>query len=197
MQPTRSAETVTDQNLAARIANNDQHAFNQLYDRFSASLLGIITGWVKDTGIAENLLQDVFVRAWSCRQRYDGSKGRLFSWLYRMSRNICIDYYRSRRFRDAKYNVSFESLLNGIADLNSTALTVDAIALRKLVDGLKKEEKEVIDLMYYKGFSQCEIASMLAMPLGTVKTRARRAIRQLHNIFVDDWEKCHAKISLN
>jgi RNA polymerase sigma-70 factor (ECF subfamily) len=186
-----------EQELVEGLINSDQQTFSRIYDKFSSSLFSMILGWIKDAEVAENLLQDVFLRAWMSRQRYDQSRGRLFTWLYKISRNICIDYYRSRRYKQTRALVAAEDLTNTLCDKKDSNGSVDAIALRDFVDCLRQEEKEVIDLMYFKGFTQCEIAKLLCMPLGTVKTRANRAVKNLRRIFMNDWDRADQYISLN
>jgi RNA polymerase sigma-70 factor, ECF subfamily len=194
---TQSVVTENEQDLVAGLVKSDQQTFSRLYDKFSSSLFNMITNWVKDAEVAENLLQDVFLKAWTNRERYDESKGRLFTWLYRISRNICIDYYRSRRYKQSRAFVTTEDIADILPDNQAFNRSVDSITLRKFVDDLREEEKEVIDLMYFKGFTQCEIAELLQMPLGTVKTRANRAVKNLRRVFMNDWERAVRLVSLN
>src|SRR5688572_30408504 len=79
---------------------NDQRHFSQLYETYSAALFGLIIKWIRDTMVAENLLQDVFVKAWSNRAQYDAAKGRIFTWLYNITRNVCIDHLRSKTHKN-------------------------------------------------------------------------------------------------
>jgi RNA polymerase sigma factor (sigma-70 family) len=197
MNTHQSVVAENEQDLVAGLVKSDQHTFSRLYDKFSSSLFSMIVNWVKDTEVAENLLQDVFLRAWNSRERYDESKGRLFTWLYRISRNICIDYYRSRRYKQSRAFITTEDIAEVLPDNQAFTRPVDSIMLRKFVNDLRQEEKEVIDLMYFKGFTQCEIAELLQMPLGTVKTRANRAVKNLRRVFMNDWERALRLVSLN
>lgn len=197
MNTNQNLAAENEQDLVAGLVASDQQSFRRLYDKFSSSLYGTIVSWIKDTEVAENLLQDVFIKAWKNRERYNESKGRLFTWLYKISRNICIDYYRSRRYKNSKADVITDDISNVLSDNSTFARSVDTIMLRKFVNGLRHEEKEVIDLMYFKGFTQCEIAELLSMPLGTVKTRANRAVKNLRRVFMNDGEKAMQLVSLN
>jgi RNA polymerase sigma factor (sigma-70 family) len=186
-----------DQDLVHCLQSNDHRLFGQLYDRFSGALLGIILTRVSDAGIAENLLQDVFVKAWRRRELYDASKGRIFTWLYSITRSICIDYLRSRSHKKARASVLSDDLSALLPGQQTDSYPADSIGVREMVSNLHKDEKEVIELMYFKGFTQREIARMMNIPLGTVKTRMRRAIRNLRAIFTKDWEDAMQAISLN
>ena len=197
MNTHQSVVAENEQDLVAGLVKSDQQTFSRLYDKFSSSLFIMITSWVKDAEVAENLLQDVFLRAWKNRERYNESKGRLFTWLYRISRNICIDYYRSRRYKQRRALHITDDMPDILSDNHVFSRSIDSIELRKFVNNLRQEEKEVVDLMYFKGFTQCEIAELLSMPLGTVKTRANRAVKNLRRVFMNDWERAVRLISLN
>lgn len=192
------ANPVTEYRMVHCLKSDDPRNFSQVYDHFSPSLLGILLRWVKDTETAENLLQDVFVKAWRCRHLYEEEKGRVFTWLYRISRNICIDYFRSRYYKRDRMSLSG----NDLPDLMSRANEIndiipDAIGLRKLVHTMRREEREVVDMMYFKGMTQRQIAEAMGIPLGTVKTRMNKAIKELRYYFKNDWKQALKKISLN
>jgi RNA polymerase sigma-70 factor, ECF subfamily len=202
-QPTMSVNTTKtfpDQQqdeILQCLQGNDQRLFSKLYDNYSGSLYGLIVSWIKDTEVAENLLQDVFVKAWRCRQMYDASKGKIFTWLYNISRNICIDHLRSKAYKKSKASLFSDDITALLPGINTGSVVPDTIGLRKLVDSLRKEEKEVIELMYFKGFTQREIAILMNTPLGTVKTRVSRAIKNLRYYFNKDWKGAVKTISLN
>ncbi len=179
------------------LQGGDQRHFSKLYDSYSDALFGLITKWIKDTEVAENLLQDVFVKAWRNRLQYDAAKGRIFTWLYNITRNICIDHYRSKAHKQGKASVLSDDIPVLLPPGNKVSFLPDTIDLRKLVNTLRQEEKEVVELMYFKGFTQSEIADIMNMPLGTVKTRMSRAIRNLRYFFKQDWKQAIQNISLN
>jgi RNA polymerase sigma factor (sigma-70 family) len=183
--------------LLQSLTCNDPRRFSELYDNFSAALFGLIMRWIRDTEVAENLLQDVFMKAWRCREQYDASKGRLYTWLYNITRCICIDYLRSKAHRLNKASMLSDNVAVIIPTGNIDSPQPDTIGLRKLVNTLRREERELIELMYFKGFTQREIATMMNVPLGTVKTRMSRAIRNLRYYFKMDWKQGIQSISLN
>ncbi|MBL7729626.1 MAG: RNA polymerase sigma factor [Chitinophagaceae bacterium] len=184
--------------LLACLVSNDQRHFGRIYDRFSGALLSIIRKWVKDPELSENLLQDVFVKAWKNRFLYEEEKGRLFTWLYKIARNSCIDYFRSRACKKSRVFVFGEDIpCLAAMHAEEGGVQPDAIGLRQIVDTLRKEEKEVVDLVYFKGLTQRQVAEMMNLPLGTVKTRMSRAIKELRCFFKSDWQKAETMILLN
>src|ERR1700687_4328796 len=136
MNTHQSLATENEQDLVTGLVKSDQQTFSRLYDKFSSSLLGMIISWVKDAEVAENLLQDVFVKAWMSRERYDESKGRLFTWLYKICRNICIDYYRSRRYKQSRASVIMDNMSDVLSDDYAFAGSMDTIMLHKSVNSL-------------------------------------------------------------
>ena len=186
-----------DEDLLRCLRSGDHRLFGKLYDRFSGALYGIILTRVSDAGMAENLLQDVFVKAWRRRELYDPSKGRIFTWLFNITRSICIDYLRSKAHKQAKASVLSDDLSEVVPGKQTDRFPTDGIGVREMVSNLRTEEKEVIELMYFKGFTQREIANLMNIPLGTVKTRMRRAIKNLRAIFTNDWEDAIRAIPLN
>ena len=179
------------------LQSNEQLHFSKFYNRFSAALFGLILNWIKDAEVAENLLQDVFVKAWRGRELYDPSKGRIYTWLYNIARNTCIDFLYSKTFKKTKASLLSDDMAVLVPSLKNGGLTPDTIGLRKLVNTLREEEREVIELMYFKGFTQTEIAAIMNMPLGTVKTRVSRAIKNLRYFFKKDWKQAIQNVSLN
>ena len=164
------------------LQSGDQQDFTKLYDWFSGAIFGIILRWINDKGAAENLLQDVFVKAWKNKALYDASKGRIFTWLYNITRHQCIDYLRSKAYKQSRLAILDDIHQGLLPARNTDMILADAIGLRKLVHNLKEEYKVLVELSYFQGYTQDEIAKMLNMPLGTVKTRLRTALIQLREI---------------
>jgi RNA polymerase sigma factor (sigma-70 family) len=187
-----------EEELVSCLTSGDQQDFSRLYDHYSGSLYGILLRWIKDAEIAQNLLQDVFVKAWRCRHQYCETKGRLFTWLYRIARNLFIDYYRSRNYKKQRLCVSEEDipgLLNREAE--GSMIHPDTIGVHKLLNMLRGEERDLLNMMYFKGMTQRQIAEVLDIPVGTVKTRMNKAIKELRYFFKNDWKHAMKTISLN
>ena len=166
--------------LVQLLRQRSQHVFSYLYDNYSGALLSIIRNIVNDEELANDVLQEVFVKVWKQIDSYDSSKGRLFTWMLNVARNASIDTIRSKSFQNSRQN---RELTEDVYSSGGSSETrTDHIGLRKLVHNLKEEYKVLVELSYFQGYTQDEIAKMLNMPLGTVKTRLRTALIQLREI---------------
>ena len=156
---------------------------NILYDNYSAALYGVIFRIVKTQEIAEDILQDVFLKIWNNFSQYDPGKGRLFTWMVNIARNQSIDKVRSKDFVNQQKNQSLDKTVSFMDLDKSTAYNPDTIGIRELVGKLDEEYRKIIDLIFFEGYSQSEAAEKLNIPLGTVKTRSRSAIIKLRQQF--------------
>ena len=174
--------TYSEQELVALLQQRDQKAFSYLYDNYSGALYGIINSIVPDKEIANDVLQNVFVNIWRKIESYDAMKGRLFTWMLNIARNASIDEIRSKGYKDSQKN---QPLPENV-DVNiAGAVTMPDIAdsgLRKVLTKLKSEQRTLLDLSYFQGFTHEEISKALNIPLGTVKTRIRSALIQLRTM---------------
>lgn len=161
----------------------DEAVMAKLYDMYSAALFGVISRIVRSDDAAKDVLQDAFIKIWRYGAKYDSSKGRLFTWMLNVSRNAAIDatrrsgYKMSAEIQSATVDVDIEH-----GKMTQAPMNVDVIGLKQKVAQLKPDLKEVIDLLYYSGYTQSEAAEKLGMPLGTLKTRARKAVRELRDL---------------
>ena len=160
------------------LQQKDEQAFSNLYDNYSGALFNIITQIVPDREIASDVLQEVFLNIWRKINSYDAAKGRLFTWMLNIARNAAIDKIRSRAYQDSLKNQSLPDDAGAFAGHSVISIT-DDYGLRKLVSKLKDEQKVLVELSYFQGFTHEEIARTLNIPLGTVKTRIRSALTQL------------------
>ncbi len=137
---------------------------------------------VKKEDIAEEVLQDVFMKIWNSIGQYDASKGRLFTWMFNVARNLSIDKLRSKEIkRDLKTDAVSDNV-HSIDRRHHDLQKVDTIGIEKLLDTLQKEQQLVIKLLYLQGYTQSEVAEEYGIPLGTVKTRHRLAMIQLRKL---------------
>ena len=170
--------TYNEKDLVLLLKSRDSRAFSYLYDNYSGSLYTIITQIVKDVELASDVLQEVFVNIWKRIESYDPDKGRLFTWMLNIARNASIDMLRSKSFQNSQKNLSMSDNSNPGTG-GSTKLNIDTIGFRRVLERLKKEQRVLIDLAYFKGYTHEEIAEIEDIPLGTVKTRIRNALIQL------------------
>lgn len=154
-----------------------------LYDMYSASLYGVIVRIVQNNDLAEDLLQDTFVKIWNSFDSYDETKGRLFTWMVNLARNLSVDKLRSKDFKNSSKSQNIENSVGYIDEQQNSALNLDVLDVREMVDNLKPDAKAVLNLIYFKGFTHVEAAEELGIPLGTVKTRVRLAIINLRKLF--------------
>ena len=170
----------TELELVQLLKQRDQSAFGYLYDNYSGALLSVIHNIISDIDLANDVLQEVFVKIWRQIESYDETKGRLFTWMLNISRNASIDTTRSKGFQQNKQN---QELSEHVYDNSgSSEIPIDQIGLRKVVHQLKEEYRILMELTYFQGYTQDEIAKMLDIPLGTVKTRLRNALIQLRTV---------------
>ena len=176
------SEASTD--LIRRMAAGDQQAFSQFYDRHAALALRLITRIVRDPDDAADVLQEVFWSAWKAADSYDADRGTPEAWIITRARSRALDRLRSVRRRSATFVAPVDE---GIGATRSGAehgpgQAVDRVAVTTGLERLAAEEREVLELAYYAGLTQTEIARQLQAPLGTVKTRMRRALERLQGI---------------
>ncbi|PKA99928.1 RNA polymerase sigma-70 factor (ECF subfamily) [Flavobacteriaceae bacterium MAR_2009_75] len=169
--------------LVLRFQKKDVIAFEKLYGMYWENICGAINTIVKDKFLAEEICQDVFTKVWSNSESYNPSKGRFFTWVLNIARNAAIDKVRSKSFKDQKKNLSadyFVGILNKADNQHETDESpIDIPALKKLVLNLKEKCLEIIEMLYFKGYTQKETSQQLDIPLGTVKTRNRSCISKL------------------
>ncbi len=163
----------------ARLRTGDTAAMSVLYDMYSATLYGVVLQIVKVEEVAEDVLQEAFVKIWKSFDKYDASKGRLFTWMINICRNLAIDTIRSKQHRVSNTSEDITASFH----FSSDEFKPEHIGVRDMMDNLNPEQKQVIDLMYFEGLTQSEIADTYNIPLGTVKTRARSAVKLLTRIF--------------
>jgi len=173
--------TYTEKELIALLKQRDQRAFSYLYDNYSGALYGIVLQILENTELANDALQEVFINIWRKIETYDPAKGRLYTWMLNIARNASIDQLRSKNYQNSQKNQSIPENVDGLAG-SSTQMNVDSIGLKKMLEKLKMEQRVLIELAYFKGYTHEEIAEMEDMPLGTVKTRIRNALIQLRTL---------------
>ena len=136
---------------------------------------------MKEEDIAEEILQDVFLKIWDKIENYDASKGKLFTWMLNIARNQAIDKTRSKEMSKAKKTDDIDNLVNAV-NRQSIELQVDSIGLTEVLARLSKDQRFVVEHLYLKGYTQSELADEFNIPLGTVKTRLRLGMMELRSI---------------
>lgn len=176
------ATKYSEEQLIELLRNSDQSAFSYLYDNYSGALYGIIYKMLENQQLAEDILQEAFVKIWNNFANYDAAKGRLFTWMLNITRNLTIDTIRSKSYRKQLKIQNSENAVDNVSNNTNVAASFDALGIRKHLALLKTDQKQIIDLAYFEGFTQDEISKKLVIPLGTVKTRMRSAIMELRKV---------------
>ncbi|MFV8226059.1 RNA polymerase sigma factor [Christiangramia aquimixticola] len=171
--------------LILELQNGNQRAFERIYELYSESVYGIIYSIVNEKDVAEEILQDVFLKIWNNASSYNSEKGRFFTWILNIARNASIDQLRSKSHRNSKKNLAADNFVDILESKSNFIGTADAIGIQKYIKVLKPVCKKLIDLLFFKGFTQKETAEELEIPLGTVKTRNRACINQLRELLAD------------
>ncbi|MBI1183146.1 sigma-70 family RNA polymerase sigma factor [bacterium] len=159
----------------------DKRALNAIYKQYAMALCGVIKAVVKDDELSRDVFQDAMVKIWQQANRYDDTKGRLYTWMLNICRNTAIDATRSKAFKMASQIQTDE---NSVSDTNAyESQKPDHIGVPELVNVLPEDQQELVQLVYFKGYTQQEISDELKIPLGTVKTKVRSAVNKLRAHF--------------
>jgi RNA polymerase sigma-70 factor (ECF subfamily) len=175
--PTVSDGGVSDGDLIEGVAARDRDAFEELYHRYARAVLGMALRRMRDRGRAEDAVQDAFAAVWRSARTYDRSRGPGGAWLYTVARNVIVDGLRRTPEATVPGPPELPSTEPGPPDEAEAAW--NAWRIHRALESLPEHERPVIDLAYFSGLSQSEIASFLQIPLGTVKTRTRSALARL------------------
>lgn len=169
--------TYTEQELITALKSRREEAFSYLYDHYAAALNGVIRNIIPEVHTATDLLQDVFIKIWRQIDSYDPARGRLYTWMFTIARTAAIDHVRSKSWQNSLRNSALTEGSHQLADNNK--LPSEELGLRKIVHTLKEEHRTVLELSYFQGYTQEEIAQLVNVPLNTIKSRLRAAILQL------------------
>ncbi len=177
--PRMGSEATSDGDLIVRIAGGDRGAFEELYRRYARPVLGLALRRIGDRGRAEDAVQDAFTSVWRSARSYRPERGAGAPWLYTVARNAIVDTLR--RTPEPAAPVP-ETVSPGAGPPERAEESWLAWRVHRALEDLPEHERPVIELAYYGGLSQSEIAEFLAVPLGTVKTRTRAALARLADV---------------
>ena len=173
-----------DKHLVERLKRREPQAMSEMYDRYGRATYSLILRIVRNTGVAEDLVQETFLRIWNRVHAFDSERGALGVWMLAVARNRALDYVRSMDGRMAQCASQFEERESpgAFADFEQNLLNIDRVRLlRDALAKLNPNQREVIEMAYYEGLSQSEMAERMKRPLGTVKTWARTALKVLRD----------------
>lgn len=162
------------------LGNGDKKAITLLYENYADALYGVIKKIITDDDIAQDVLQESFVKIWRYSKKYDSSKAKLFTWLYRIVYNTSIDKVRSLKNRTGK-EVQIET--STVYKITSNGLNEDVLDIKKHLSSLDEKYQLVINALFFEGMTQQEASEELNIPLGTIKSRLKIGLRELKKIY--------------
>ena len=174
---------LTDLELLEQIGSRDRDALATLYDRYGRRVFALAVRILSDSVSSEEVTQDIFMSVWRRGATYTSKKGKFTTWLFSIAHNRTIDELRKRRRDRSRINDDIDDHLNlesgDISPAEATVAQSEYAKVRAAMENLPEEQKNVVELSYFKGLTQTEIATKTGQPLGTVKTRMRLALKKL------------------
>jgi RNA polymerase sigma factor (sigma-70 family) len=174
---------IAQNDLVIRLKNRERAALEILYDQYSGALYAAILRIIRQPDLADEILQDAFLRFWDKIDTYDSNKGRLFTWMLNVARNLAIDKTRSKEISQQSKTGDIENFVGVIDRQESGVLSVDTIGLTEILNRLTEEQRFVVEYLYLKGYTQSELAEESGLPLGTIKTRLRLGMIKLRKLY--------------
>lgn len=162
------------------LQKSDKRAISLLYENYADSLYGVISKVLTDGDLAQDALQETFIKVWKKARTYDSSKAKLFTWLYRIAYNTAIDKVRSYNNKSSK-EIQIES--STVYKLTADSLNQDVLDIKKHLNTLDEKYQIVINALFFEGMTQQEASDELEIPLGTIKSRLKIGLRELKKIY--------------
>jgi len=181
---TQWANKISDEQLMARLDGPEvEAALSKLYDRYSRTVFGVGSNILGDRSLAEELVQEVFLKVWRSSHTFDPSRGSFSTWLYRVTRSVALDLYRKRahKVRQVSNGEMHIAAVRDLSDGPQEVVDESWLTWRvsMALEVLDAPHREVIELAYFSGLSQREISERTGVPLGTVKSRTASAFKRL------------------
>lgn len=177
------ADTPTDEMLLRRVAKGDEEAFSSLYDRVAGTVYGVVRRVVRDPAQSEEVAQEVLVEVWRTAARFDPDRGAASTWIYTMAHRRAIDRVRSEQAsRDRTEHVGHRHRTRPHDSVSEQVqISFEHEQVRHALDGLTDLQREAVELAYYSGKTYREVAELLDVPVGTIKTRIRDGMIRLRD----------------
>lgn len=171
--------TQTDSYITQLLLSGDKRAIAYIYDKWAEPLFGVIYHICKDEAIAQDVLQDTFMKVWEKSETYDPKKSKLFTWIYQIARNKAIDAYRKTK-KSRTENIQKADIV--VSSIKSDQKLYHS-ELNKHISMLDSKYQEVLQSLFFDGMTQIEMSENTGIALGTIKTRLRIALRELREIY--------------
>lgn len=166
--------------IVSLLEQEDKKAISIIYENYSSALYGVILKITLNEALAEDALQESFVKIWKYAKKYDSKKAKLFTWMYRIARNTAIDKLRSHNL---KFTKEVQISDSNVYKLSTDSLNQDTIDLKKHVANLESKYQVVLNALYFEGMTQQEASEELKIPLGTIKSRLKIGLRELKKVY--------------
>jgi RNA polymerase sigma-70 factor (ECF subfamily) len=182
-----------DEKLIVLISQQQDGALAQLYDRYSRLVFSLAFAMINDRATAEEITLDVFMRVWQKAESYRSDQAKVSTWLTHIARNHTIDVLRRRAVRLDQYATNWDDALSDDGPRESdpqesTEISLQREHIQAALAQLPQEQKQALELAYFNGYTQRQVAEVLKQPLGTIKTRIRLALRKLRDVLRDEQE---------
>jgi RNA polymerase sigma factor (sigma-70 family) len=176
----------TENQLILALKNMESGAMNDLYQMYSDSLYRVISTIVQIEEVAQDILQETFIKIWKSFSQYDPSKGKLYTWMARLAKNLAIDYLRSVNHRNYAANEDFSILTQQIDQKFQVSYNPEIIGVKDMIHLLNVDQKVALDLIYFKGYTHVQAADELKITVGILRSRLQSAIALLRKLFIKD-----------
>ncbi len=170
----------TEKEIVSLLEKGDKKALNLLYENYADALFGVVKKIIPDDDTAQDVLQESFVKIWRYSKKYDASKAKLFTWLYRITYNTAIDKVRSLK---NKMDNEIQIDTSNVYKITSNELNHDVLDIKKHLNTLDEKYKIVLHALFFEGMTQQEASEELDIPLGTIKSRLKIGLRELKKIY--------------
>lgn len=166
--------------IVSLLGRGDKKAIHLLYENYADALYGVIKKIISDDDTAQDVLQESFVKIWRYSKKYDATKAKLFTWLYRIAYNTAIDKVRSLK---TKIDNEIQIETSSVYKITSNELNQDVLDIKKHLDSLDEKYQIVLHALFFEGMTQQEASEELDIPLGTIKSRLKIGLRELKKIY--------------
>jgi len=172
--------TLLEKHIVELLQERDEKAISLLYDNYANTLYGVAYKVVKDEDLAQDVVQESFVKIWKKSDSYDASKAKLFTWLFRITRNTAIDKLRSVNTKSDK---EIQIDVSDVYNLGVNTTRPEFMDVKEHLDKIEPKYKIVLDALFFEGMTQQEASEELDIPLGTIKSRLKIGLRELRKIY--------------
>lgn len=172
--------TLLEKHIVELLAERDEKAISLLYDNYGDTLYGVAYKVVRDEDLAQDVVQESFIKIWKKSDAYDASKAKLFTWLFRITRNTAIDKLRSVRTKSDK---EIQIDVSDVYNLGENSIRPELIDVQENLERIEPKYQIVLDALFFQGMTQQEASDELDIPLGTVKSRLKIGLRELRKVY--------------